>query len=417
MANLFVKFRRELAPDYWALAWDGPGPTFRHELYKEYKEHRPAMPEELSAQLTPIEDLARCMGLPVIEKPGMEADDVMATLARVGSEAGHEVLLVTGDKDMLQVVGGTVAVLSPQSKGDDYARLDADGVRAKWGVPPDQIRDVLALMGDASDGYPGVRGVGEKTAVELLSQFGSVDAVYARIAEIKKPALVRKLTENKALAYLSRELATVRADLDLGLTLDQLAVAPIRRDELLAFAKRWEVRRLEQVANELGVADAEAGAPAPQRPADRRGTAAEQASPRAPGCHQGMGQAGSGADGSATVATVWTDRAPRVRREHDRATEAPLPASLLGNQGDLFAGASAEAGRRGPEPRGARRARARARGAAQHRRAPVSDGPRRGAQADRPGARRAPWHHCYVPLGRRRPERQPRPAARWFGSS
>ena len=88
MANLLLKFRRELKPDRWALAWDGPGPTFRHELYKEYKEHRPAMPEELSVQLTPIEDLARCLGLPVIEKAGMEADDVMATLSRVGADAG-----------------------------------------------------------------------------------------------------------------------------------------------------------------------------------------------------------------------------------------------------------------------------------------------------------------------------------------
>src|SRR5262245_45313934 len=123
MANLFVKFRRELKPDRWALAWDGPGPTFRHELYKEYKEHRPRMPEELSVQLTPIEDLARCMGLPVIEKPGMEADDVMATLSRVGAEAGFEVLLVTGDKDMLQLVNDAVTVLSPQGgKGEEYTR-------------------------------------------------------------------------------------------------------------------------------------------------------------------------------------------------------------------------------------------------------------------------------------------------------
>src|SRR5262249_52721936 len=226
MANLLLKFRRELKPDRWALAWDGPGPTFRHEVYPAYKEHRPTMPEELSAQLTPIEDLARCMGLPVIEKPGMEADDVMATLARVGSQAGHEGLLVTGDKDMLQVVGDSVLVLAPQAKGDEYSRLDADGVRAKWGVPPGQIRDVLALMGDASDGYPGVPGVGEKTAVELLTTFGSLDGIYERLADIKKPALVKKLSENKALAYLSRELATVRADLDLRLTLVQLHAAP-----------------------------------------------------------------------------------------------------------------------------------------------------------------------------------------------
>src|SRR5262245_64717418 len=309
MANLFVKFRRELKPDYWALAWDGPGPTFRHDLYKEYKEHRPTMPEELSVQLSPIEELAHCMGLPVIEKPGMEADDVMATLARVGAQAGHEVLLVTGDKDMLQVVGGSVVVLSPLGK-DEYARLDSDGVQAKWGVPPQKIRDVLALMGDVTDGYPGVPGVGEKTAVELLTRFSDVDEMYARLDEIKKPALVRKLSENKALAYLSRELATLRTDLDLGLALDDLAIAPIRRDELVAFAKRWEIRRLEQVANELGVGDAEAGAPAPQRPAERRGTAAEQA----PIARDGAGATATvdAADGAGDfgVATIARRRAP-----------------------------------------------------------------------------------------------------------
>ncbi|HXS81583.1 MAG TPA: DNA polymerase I [Methylomirabilota bacterium] len=333
MANLFVKFRRELKPDRWALAWDGPGPTFRHELYPRYKEHRPEMPAELSAQLTPIEDLARCMGLPVLEKAGMEADDVMATLSRIGADAGYEVLLITGDKDMLQLVDESVMVLSPQAKGDDYARLDAEGVRAKWGVPPEQIRDVLALMGDATDGYPGVPGVGEKTAVELLTTFGSVDAMYERLAEIKKPALAKKLAENKALAYLSRELATVRRDLDLGISLDDLAVAPIRRDELMAFAKRWEVRRLEQVANDLGVADAQAGAPVPQRPMERRGTAAEQS-----------GRGRERASG-ATTATVDAPSQPDLFGVGTIARPAgPLPASRAGAQGDLFASMNAEAG-------------------------------------------------------------------------
>src|SRR5262249_52703442 len=148
---------------------------FRHELYREYKAHRPPMPDELSAQLGPVEDLAHCLGLPVLEKPGMEADDVMATLARRGADAGHEGLLGTGGKALLEVVGGPVAVLAPKAKGDEYVRLDAEGVRARWGVGPEQIRDVLALMGDASDGFPGVPGVGEKTAVELLAAFGSLD--------------------------------------------------------------------------------------------------------------------------------------------------------------------------------------------------------------------------------------------------
>jgi len=323
MANTVLRLKRDLKPDRWALAWDGPGPTFRHEMYTEYKAHRPPMPDDLAAQLTPIEDLARCLGLPVIEKPGMEADDVMATLARTGAEAGFEVVLVTGDKDMLQLVGGPVSVMAPAGKGDDYNRLDADGVRTKWGVGPEQIRDVLALMGDASDGYPGVPGIGEKTAVELMAAYLSLDALYDRLDDVKKPALQKKLREHRALAYLSRDLATLRGDLDLGLTLDELAVAPVRRDELLAFAKHWEVKRLESVANEMGVADADAGAPAPQRPAERRGTAAEQRTEPAPRDAQG------GLFGVATIAPP----------------AEPLPASLApATQGDLFASAAVDAG-------------------------------------------------------------------------
>ena len=274
-ANMALKLRRELRPDRWALAWDGPGPTFRHERFPAYKATRPPMPEDLAAQLDPIEELARCLGLPVIEKPGMEADDVMATLAHRGAAEGFEVVLVTGDKDMLQVVGDRVTVLSPQARGDAYARLDPAAVRQKWGVGPEHIRDVLALMGDTSDNIPGVPGVGEKTAVELMGRFGSLEELYRRLAEVTKPALKQKLEAHRDQAFLSRELATLRADLDLGLTLDALPVAPIRRDELLAFARRWEIRRLEAVADEQGLPVAEAGASVAARPAERRGSAAE----------------------------------------------------------------------------------------------------------------------------------------------
>jgi len=159
MANSILKIRREEKPDYWALAWDGPGPTFRHERFPEYKATRKPMPDDLLAQIEPIESLAQALGLPVIEIPGTEADDVMATLARRAVADGMEVVLVTGDKDMLQVVGEHVRVLAPQPR-DTYQWLDADGVRAKWKVGPEHIRDVLALMGDTSDNIPGVPGVG-----------------------------------------------------------------------------------------------------------------------------------------------------------------------------------------------------------------------------------------------------------------
>jgi DNA polymerase-1 len=177
---------------------------------------------------------------------------------------------------MLQVVDDQVTVLSPQARGEDYLRMDPAAVNGKWGVEPGHIRDVLALMGDTSDNIPGVPGVGEKTAVELMRRFGSLEELYRRLPEVTRPALRERLETHRELAFLSRDLATVRADLDLGLGLDALTVAPIRRDELLAFARRWELRRLETLADEQGVAGAKAGDPVAARPLARRGTAAEQ---------------------------------------------------------------------------------------------------------------------------------------------
>ena len=160
-ANTVLKIRREEKPDHWALAWDGPGPTWRHERFPAYKAQRKPTPGDLLAQLEPIEMLAQALGLPVLEIPGMEADDVMATLAARGAHEGLEVVLVASDKDMLQVVGGPVRVLVPQAH-EAYEWVDADAVRAKWEVGPEHIRDVLALMGDASDNIPGVPGVGRR---------------------------------------------------------------------------------------------------------------------------------------------------------------------------------------------------------------------------------------------------------------
>lgn len=339
--NMALRLRRDLKPDRWALAWDGPGPTFRHELYPDYKAHRPPMPDDLRSQLTPIEQLAQHLGLPVIEKPGMEADDVMATLARAGAQAGYDVVLVTGDKDMLQVVNERVTVLAPQGKGDEYLRMDADAVRGKWGVGPSGIRDVLALMGDASDNIPGVPGIGEKTAVELMSRYESLEHLYEHLGEITKPALKRRLEEHRELAFLSRKLATVQPDLDLGVSVDSLACAPIRREELLAFAKHWEIRRLESVANEQGVSASEAGAPSFARPADRLGRAAEE-----PGSGVALGARRAGPAAASTPAkrdAPETGALPLFGAPTIAPPAAPLPAALLTPpQGDLFAAPAAD---------------------------------------------------------------------------
>jgi DNA polymerase-1 len=339
--NVALKLRREQKPDRWALAWDGPGPTFRHQLFPDYKATRPPMPADLAAQLAPIEELARCLGLPVIEKPGMEADDVMATLARRGAEAGYEVVLVTGDKDMLQVVSDRVAVLAPQARGEDYLRVGPAAVRERWGVGPEHIRDVLALMGDSSDNIPGVPGVGEKTAVELMRQFGSLEALYAGLDEVRKPALKKRLGEHRELAFLSRELATVRADLDLGLGLEQLPVAPIRRDELIAFARRWELRRLEAVADEQGVTAAEAGAPVTARPPEARGSAAEQ-----PGTGVKLAARTSGGGGAGAPVAGLPERVGPPAAAASHGTSPPAGATIRGtpSQGALDLWTSGEGG-------------------------------------------------------------------------
>ncbi len=274
MANTALKIRREERPEYWALAWDGPGPTHRHERYAEYKATRKPMPDDMLEQIPMIEDLASSLGLPVLEVPGAEADDVMATLAKRGERDGIDVVLVTGDKDMLQLVNEHVRVYAPVARGEDYTWTDRQAVIERWGVAPEQVGDVLALMGDLIDNVPGVHGVGEKTAVELIARFGSLEELYRRLDEVKKPALKRKLEEQREQAFLSRELVEMKVDLDLPYTWDQLRCAPIRRDALIAIAHRYELRRLEKIAMELGVGDADAGERSPGRtPASREITA------------------------------------------------------------------------------------------------------------------------------------------------
>ncbi len=274
-ANMAMKIRRDERPEFWALAWDGPGPTFRHDRFPDYKATRKPMPDDLRAQIPAIESLAQAIGLPLLEIPGCEADDVMATLAAIGEREGLEVVLVTSDKDLLQLVNDRVKVLAPAGRGEDYTWVDRDAVHGKWGVAPEQIRDVLALMGDTSDNVPGVPGVGEKTAVELITAFGSLDALYDRLPEVKRPALREKLSAHRSLADLSRELVTVKTDLELPVALADLRLAPVRRDDLRALARRWEVPRLERLAEEHGVGEDEAGERVHARSAERRGTAAE----------------------------------------------------------------------------------------------------------------------------------------------
>ena len=247
-ANTVVKLRDQEKPDLWALAWDSDLPTRRHKSYSDYKAHRPPMPDDLVRQLPQIQDVARAFGLPVIEVPGTEADDVMATLARRAAAEGMDVVLVTNDKDLQQLVSPNITVLAPGGRGGDDVWLDEAAVHAKWGVPPRGLRDVLALMGDASDNVPGVPGVGEKTAVELIAQFGTLEALYDRLAEVKKDGVRRKLFEHRDSAFLSQDLVTVDDDLAVLEAWSELEMKELDPAKLAALGRDIGIPRLEKYA-------------------------------------------------------------------------------------------------------------------------------------------------------------------------
>ncbi len=207
VSTMLLKLLREENPAYAAVAWDPPGPTFREEKLPSYKETRPGMPDDLRSQIALVKRVFEALRLPLLEVPGFEADDVLGTLVdRMRSEP-VEMVLVTADKDMLQLVGSGVRVLSTNVRGEPIW-FDDDAVTVKWGVAPKQIPDLLALMGDSIDNIPGVPGVGEKTAVKLISQFGSVERLYENLTLV--PGKLREtLATHREQAFLSRELATV----------------------------------------------------------------------------------------------------------------------------------------------------------------------------------------------------------------
>jgi DNA polymerase-1 len=209
-------------PDHALVVMDTPHPTFRHEKYAEYKATREKTPQELIDQLPLFERIARSLGFPLYALPGWEADDVIGTLALRARKAGHEVFLVTGDKDFLQVVGDGITIWNPGLGGSEPALLGVPAERERFHCRPDQVIEVLALMGDSSDNIPGVRNVGEKTALKLIEQYEGLDDIYAHLDEIKPPGLQERLRQGREMAYLSRDLATIRTAAPVELELESL---------------------------------------------------------------------------------------------------------------------------------------------------------------------------------------------------
>ncbi|MEZ5488678.1 MAG: DNA polymerase I [Steroidobacteraceae bacterium] len=237
--NMLQKFLKDVDPPRIAVVFDAPGKTFRDELFAEYKAHRPPMPDELRAQVQPLLDAVQALGLPLLRLSGVEADDVIGTLARRATAAGQRVLISTGDKDMAQLVDERTTLINTMS-GSVY---DRDGVKAKFDVWPEQIIDYLALVGDSSDNIPGIDKVGPKTAAKWLAQYHTLDALIANAAEVPGKA-GENLRAGLQTLELARQLATIRCDCDLPTEAEDLTRRPADVATLRALYTRLELRSL-----------------------------------------------------------------------------------------------------------------------------------------------------------------------------
>ena len=271
LSTMLWKLLREERPDYLGVAWDAPGPTFRDALSAEYKAGRAAMPEDLVRQLPYVRRLFEALRIPVLEAAGFEADDILATLVdRALAVPDLEVVVVSGDKDLLQLVGPRVRVQSVSGRTGEPVLYDEARVRARWGVAPGQIVEVLALMGDAIDNIKGVHGVGEKTAVKLIARFGSVERLYANLALV--PGKLREtLAAGRKDALLSRELAALDHAVPLGVELERFRRA---EPDWAALRALWTELEFSRLLRELPAAAPAAAAGPVEALADQVAVAA-----------------------------------------------------------------------------------------------------------------------------------------------
>jgi DNA polymerase-1 len=278
--NMLNKLVKEEAPDRIAVVFDAPGRTFRDDLFDQYKAHRPPMPDDLRAQVQPLLDSVAAMGLPLLRISGVEADDVIGTLARRGAAAGYEVLISTGDKDMAQLVAPGIGLVNTMSN----TRLDREGVKLKFDVYPEQMIDYLALVGDSSDNIPGITGVGPKTAAKWLKQYQTLDNLVAHAAEI--PGKVGENLRNELPTLeLSRKLATIEVDVQLEFRPDDLRTLPPDTKSLREIYSKLELRMLLKSLDSVDTA-------APPATAATAAAATAAAKPAAPSTPLPAGAAG-----------------------------------------------------------------------------------------------------------------------------
>lgn len=245
-AQFMLKLLHDEKPDYVVVASDSKEKTFRHEKYEAYKANRKDMPEDLASQLPSFYELFTHLSIPMIKISGFEADDIIGTLVKRFASSDTHCYIVSGDKDFMQLVSENCSLYAPK-KADAPALISYEGVKEKFGCRPDQVIDVLALIGDASDNVPGVRGIGDKGAGQLISDYGSLEGIYKNIDQIKNERMKNALISCKEMAYLSRELVTIKTDIDLGVSLDGFKIdlqKSAANQGLLDFFVKLEFRTL-----------------------------------------------------------------------------------------------------------------------------------------------------------------------------
>ncbi len=267
-ASMLLKAITELKPTHYAIAFDKKGPTFRHQLYDQYKAQRPETPHELVGQLGRVRQLVEAFDLPVFELESYEADDVLGSLSRQASEEGIDTVIVTGDADAMQLVSPRVKVYYPKPRGtfSDAMLYDMEAVSQKYGVSPEHIADLKALVGDLSDNIPGVTGIGDKTATKLINQFGTIEQIYEHIDEATPERLQKLLRNNEAIARKSKELATIVTEAPVKLDLEESRLSHFNRQKVVELFRELEFASLLPRLSELIEAAPEISIPRKSQP-------------------------------------------------------------------------------------------------------------------------------------------------------
>ena len=339
LSQMLLRIEREHRPTHLCVVYDAPGDNFRNEIFPEYKAHRPPMPPELAAQMALTRQVVEAFGLTQLEIPGFEADDIIATLAKVAKAAGMQVVICSSDKDLMQLCDDYVSVLDTMKN----RRLGVEEVREKFGVPPELVGDVLALMGDSIDNVPGVVGIGPKTAAELINKFGSLDALLAGAAEIKGKRGA-SIVEARESIRLSRELVRLRDDVPLPKTLAELHRVDPDQQRLGGLFRELEFSRL---AEQLTAFDKENASKAarpgrrsrrPPFPSRRSPSTPSSTAPRSPSwrgrsrrrARSGFPLFTTASRPCGAISSVWRSRSPPGAASICRsttATSAPRSAS------------------------------------------------------------------------------------------